>query len=248
MRVVLTAALVLASLTGATWPAMAASTWRSWTVNDGLYESYSKLVIPTSDGLVWIRHGLAERVSVFDGFDITVAEGTDLGDVSVAGRDGSLWSWHLRANELRWTRDDRIERFAIPLHPETQKKQRLVGFEAVETGGVLVLTTARVYFFRQSIAESEVMLTAGDGLIGGFLALAKDLEGRVWVTGDHGVARFGWTGSADKMQLQRVWRHESFPGCVGAEKFYALTVGRDGEAFVTVRRSNDFAIYHFVMA
>ena len=121
-----------------------------------------------------------------------------------------------------------------------------MGFEAVEAGGVLVLTTARLYFFRQSIAESDVMLTAGDGPVGGFLALAKDSKGHVWVAGDRGVASLGWTGSADKMQLQRVWRHESFPGCVGVERFYALTLGRDGEAFVTVQRSNDFAIYHLL--
>ncbi len=164
MRAALSAALLLAALVSARWPATASSTWRSWTVNDGLYESYSRLVVPTSDGLVWVRHGLAKRVSVFDGFNITVAEDTDLGDLSIPGRDGSFWSWHLRANELRWTHGDRIERFALPLHPATQQKQRLSGFEAVEPGGVLVMTPARLYLFRQSIAEPEVVIRASTNL------------------------------------------------------------------------------------
>ena len=66
--------------------------WRSWTVLDGLEESYAKSVAVATDGLVYVRHGEQHRMTVLDGHHLTVRSDLLTGDDLVAGEGGEIWS------------------------------------------------------------------------------------------------------------------------------------------------------------
>src|SRR6266545_4834023 len=76
------------------------SSWRFWTTEDGLTESYTRKISVGGDGRVFMRHGAVPNASVLDGYNVAqIPEPRTASDIDWSrlarlhtGRKGELWT------------------------------------------------------------------------------------------------------------------------------------------------------------
>ncbi len=199
------AALVGLAVTGA------ADQWRLYKAADGLSESLSTAVTVSPRGTVWVKHGEVNAISMLDGYVIqhipTPAERIYRVYQSRAGR-----VWAVYENGLLGFVDN--EWVAYPLTnwlTVTEWNQlragRSPGILPAEEDRVLMLLPDRLVQFRSVDQNFRVLKRADELGLGRFLDLAPAANGGLWLTAQHGLARFA--GPVRQLVPASAWtRHE----------------------------------------
>ena len=216
-----------------------ADPWRIWTVNDGLPESYARLLSVGPDGHLWIRHGAVRSMSSLDGYSVTrLPEPRDRAQPDWAqskavevDSHGSLWVMQDGALKQyaggkwrpRWTAP--AGHNPIMAHPEGAR--------------ILVLLPGALMEYEPNSGHMRTILAAAGAGIGPFLKMAISRSNEIWLTGEAGMARFqiGDGGEPrDRVELRGGplgMRHFEFP------KAGSGLDGRESELFAQCMLSKD---------
>jgi signal transduction histidine kinase/CheY-like chemotaxis protein len=164
--------------------------WRSWTVADGMPETYSQSLGADPDGKIWIRHGAVSSMSLLDGYSLLpLAEPRDgfkvnfdiLAPVYGNGR-GEAWTVEDAALKRyvggRWVVETR-----------QQPGETMLGAIPIGEDQVVVLFADRVSIFDRVSRFSTVVMRAAASATGPFRKAVRGFGKEIWLTGENGVAR-----------------------------------------------------------
>jgi PAS domain S-box-containing protein len=169
--------------------------WRTFTSRDGLAESWVRGVTRGPSGRVFISHGAANALTVFDGHTMTSIPCPGPGLRVVEGPAGEAWASVLDERQVavvgiqwfdgrQWTRIDGAG--GVPREYKDQ-------VAAVGPGQGLFLTPASLVAVDARGGGTRVALDAAQTGLGQFLALLPARDGGVWVTGTRGALHFDST-------------------------------------------------------
>jgi signal transduction histidine kinase/CheY-like chemotaxis protein len=230
-------------------PLYGASSWRFWTKEDGLAESWTFGLSRDSSGRVVVKHGDVATESVLDGYRVTRIPARPAFGRFLGSGNGELWTFDAdgiliySGSEWRKYRDREIAEFAktSPMHQMPWfeyfissywtglQKERMDVLPAGGDTGIILFPDRLLEWNRMTGSKHSVRLAAQTGLKR-FADAQRSLEGGFWIAGDKGLAHLNRNG--DKFE----WTEIPVP-----PKYSNLenTVeGRGGEIFVGARRSD----------
>ncbi|MEO7144894.1 MAG: response regulator [Bryobacteraceae bacterium] len=199
-----------------------ADAWRTWTVHDGLVESYVYSLSLAPDGRIWMRHGAVRFMSELDGYTVTrlpdprSATQPDWSNTASVQTGSQGESWTIEDGALKEYKNGRwLVAAGSPGH-------HLLA--AIPAGNIILVLTADALMEYDPAAQHWRTVQAA-ARIAPFLKMIAGPPHQFWITGENGIARFqvpeaggvrDWTeatGAALGM------RHFEYPQVGGGELF-----------------------------
>ena len=169
------------------------SNWRMFKASDGLAESYSTSVSMSRSGNVWVKHGDAAEISVYDGYRIqTMASpGRDFYRV-YESRTGQLWSLYsggllLYAGE-QWVRHP-VAQIQSEIQADPLRQLRQIPLVPADRDRVLFLVSDQLMEYEASSHHALVIKSAAETHLGRFIEMSEARDGGLWVSGSKGLLR-----------------------------------------------------------
>ena len=171
------------------------SNWRLFKAEDGLKPTYSASVSVSPLGNVWVKHGDADLISVFDGFQIRTlpSPGHDYFRI-YESRTGPLWSLYAGGLVLyireQWVFHPVAEiRDEIKSDPLRQLRQ--IPLVPVDHNRILFLLSDKLMEYDAAAKQALVLKHVSETGLGKFFEMTEARDGGLWVTGAKGAAKFG---------------------------------------------------------
>ena len=196
--------------------------WRFWTEEDGLIESYSRSVTTSSDGAVWIVHGEVDKATWLDGYEIRHFGAPDYA-TPVHHAYGQIWStyWkkHMRfLGGLQQYVDDHWIRYEIEEFAQIQfKDDPFYPFLPIADNRILFVLKDRIMVFDATTRRTEEILSVHNTRLGQFHDLCGSQHG-IWITGKKGALLLHETNGSiystsewrefildDEYKIQNLW-------------------------------------------
>ncbi|HEY6552216.1 MAG TPA: PAS domain-containing protein, partial [Vicinamibacteria bacterium] len=213
------------------WPVLAATLcaqtiegWhsRTFTSRDGLAQSWVAGVTRGPSGRLFISHGAANAVSVFDGYAMTSFPSPGPALRVVEGPNGEAWA-SARAEPqanltgVQWF-DGRTWRTIRTPGIEGLAPSYEGQITSLASGRALILSEHALLEVDARAGTSRVRLTLADSGLGRFLSLVSARDGGVWVSGRTGVVHLDpRSGQRKEFRIEAgladlVSLHEGQPG------------------------------------
>jgi two-component system, cell cycle sensor histidine kinase and response regulator CckA len=230
--------------------------WRSYTSRDGLAESWVGHVTRGPTGRLWISHGTADGLTVFDGYAMRTAVSPGPRLRVVEGWGGEAWASVWGERELSVRGVQHFDGQAWKSAWIAEAGDLALGYEgqivALAEGRALVLTPTALLEIDARSGTARISRDAGDTALGRFISLLPARGGGVWLTGSRGVGRLAaqgrWTETPlgpDLFDLRApqegpggdLWGVATWRGEGNAPKEPRAVVRLAGDRFLTVARS-----------
>jgi signal transduction histidine kinase/ligand-binding sensor domain-containing protein len=189
------------------------SNWRMFKAADGLPETYCGAVTVSPRGNVWVKHGDAGQISVYDGYKIQTLPSPGHDNYRVyESRTGQLWSLYASGLAVyaagQWVyhpvpeiraqiqADFRRQVRQLPLLPAERDRvlifgqMRQIPLLPAERDRVLFLLPDKLMEYDSANRTATILKLASETGLGKFMEMTEARDGGVWVTGQKGVARF----------------------------------------------------------
>jgi len=162
------------------------SFWRFWDAQDGLRESYTRTLAVSPNGTIWAVHGDVDKMSLIDGYGITMLPNLTRARVTVSGA-GQAWA-RTERNVYLLQGDNWVSQ---PIPELAEHTSRFKDFEIVplEKDCVLLLLPTRLLHYNGASQITTVVKQAGQTRLGRFNEIIRSSDGGVWVAGEHGVGK-----------------------------------------------------------
>jgi signal transduction histidine kinase/CheY-like chemotaxis protein len=223
------AAIISLGIPAASAGAVADGQWRGWQSEQGLGDSNVEFMSREPSGAIWVVHGDAQSITRFDGRRFTYLKASARHN-AVESLDGKT-GWIGDLNGLHRFADGGWTSF-----PEIKLDTRDTGsyFERrylrtldLGDGCALLLFPGRLARFQVAGRRLEDVPLPASGL-GRMASFVRALDGRVWLTGEHGVARFRWDARSNS-----VTQWEEYALGAGLGDPLNPIAGLDGDLFVS---------------
>jgi len=197
-------AILVIVASAATAGAQPQEDWRFWTNADGLFESFSRKISKSPNGIVIVRHGHVRSMSLLDGYRIRAIpepiaeEKRDLATLTRAYMDKSGSIWITDAGVLSRYTNERWSAVPVP-----GGAVRVLGAIPSKNKEIFVLTANAVSTFNPATEKWTNVKVASDGGIGEFTGIAAGYWGDWWVSGTHGIGHLAADSSPDGLDF--VW-------------------------------------------
>ena len=196
--------------------------WRLYKAADGLSESLSTAVTVSPRGSVWVKHGEVNAISMLDGYLIqhipTPVQRIYRVYQSRAGRVWAVYDDGLLGfvgNE--WVAYPLTNRLTAAELNQLRAGRSPTLFPAEEDRVLMILPDRLVQF--RSVERSFKELEQAEELrLGRFLDLAPAANGGLWLTAEHGVARFA--APVRRLEPGSVWARHEVPATLGAANLH----------------------------
>ncbi len=207
--------------------------FRTWTVQDGLEENYSRSVSISPNGKVWIRHGDVPNITNYDGneFYKIPLPGDSSNQNEYPSEDeypvvyenpaGNIWG--LRFNIAYKYINDEWQRYPIPPGIDG-----ILSFYPIDENRILLLLSDQIVEFNIETMNTRVLKKAFETKLKHFVDLQPDRASGFWIVGENGIAKmipsnnsdsaFQWDDFICDNQVYRNFRN--------------LIVGSNAEVFV----------------
>jgi signal transduction histidine kinase/CheY-like chemotaxis protein/ligand-binding sensor domain-containing protein len=172
--------------------------WRFWTASDGLQESFVRNIGSGPDGHIWVRHGAVDKMSVLDGYGVTLLPEPRAG--SVIEDRGRLARVYTGADGEAWTVENhalkryRASRWLVEF-PE-KPDERMIAAMPAGADRVLVIFSDRLSAYQPTLRKWTVIKNVENASIGEFLQMTPGFSADFWITAAHGVARLEFGAGA----------------------------------------------------
>ena len=230
-------------------PLRAASSWRFWTKEDGLAESWTFDLSRDGNGRVVVKHGDVATESVLDGYRVTTIPARHAFGHFLGSGKGELWSFD--ADGILIYDDSGWHKYPIPeiaAFAKTSPMHQVPWFEyfissywtglqkermdVLPAGGDtgIILFPDRLLEWNRVTGSKRIIRIAARTRLGRFTDAQRSPEGGFWIAGDKGIAHLNRSG--DKFE----WTELPVP-----PKYSDLqntVAGRGEEIFLGARRSD----------
>jgi signal transduction histidine kinase len=195
---------------------------RVFRTADGLAESAVTSISLSPRGNLWIKHGEADEIGVFDGYVITNAvpsPGKNNFRVHES-RSGQLWSLYqegvARFKGTRWIQHP-IPEIRAEIQADPLRQIHQISLIPAERDHVLFLVSDRLMDFDAAKSRTTVLRTSGETKLGRFFEMTEARDGGVWISGQRGLAYL--PGPVRKISRGTEWREFLPPPDFGAGNF-----------------------------
>jgi hypothetical protein len=172
--------------------------WRFWTASDGLQESFVRNLGSGPDGHIWVRHGAVDKMSVLDGYRVTLIPEPRAG--SVIEDRGRVARVHTGADGEAWTVENHaLKRFRASrwwVEVPEKPKERMIAAMPAGADRVLVTFSDRLSTYQPTLRKWTVIKNVEDASIGEFRQMTPGFSADFWITAAHGVARLEFGAGA----------------------------------------------------
>jgi signal transduction histidine kinase len=189
--------LVLVALIFFIFPVLAqgAPNWRVFKAADGLHESLVTAVSVGPKGTIWIRHGNADVITRFDGYEFSYLPAPEGLSRVCENADGQLWSGY--ASGLQEFREGRWIKHAIAEvdyenRTNIMRQIRSVPIVPGRRDQVFLLLSDRLLEFDAATGRATTLVQSDTMHIGRFVDLGLARKGGLWITGEDGLVKATW--------------------------------------------------------
>jgi signal transduction histidine kinase len=184
--------------------------WRVFRAPDGMAESLTTLVAASSNGVVWVRHGNADVVTRYDGYEFKTYPAPE-GIGRIRENDaGQIWATYAGGFQQlidgQWQKHP-VELMAAESRTNSARRLRPAPFLIGNGDQVFVLLRDRLLDYRTTSRNVSTVRDAPNGGIGMFNDFCRAQDGGLWLTGEKGVAH----GRYVTQGTNRVWRWTDYP-------------------------------------
>lgn len=169
--------------------------WRVFRVPDGMADSLATSIAVCPNGVVWIRHGNADMVSRYDGYEFRTYPAPE--GIGRIREDAFGQVWTTCADGFQEWRDGRWEKHRIGLmaaesRTNFTRKLRPAPLLAGRDDQLFVLLRDRVFEYRTRARTVTELRMAETGAIGAFNDFCRDNSGVLWIAGEKGLSQGQW--------------------------------------------------------
>ena len=164
------------------------TSWRDWTVSDGMPETYSARVSSGPDGSIWVRHGAVRFLSTLDGYSVV-----KLPEPRNALRPNYQFMQRVYGslNGPVWTAEEGVLKEYTGGRWVVHRSSLCAGevLSVVLAGGrILVLTPDCLQEYYPISKTWRMIKESKDSKIAPFLNLTSGWSQDLWLAGEHGLA------------------------------------------------------------
>ncbi len=169
------------------------SNWRMFKTSDGLHDSYAASVSVSPRGNIWVKHGDADAISVFNGYKVQTmpSPGRDAYRI-YESRTGQLWSLYASGLVVytgeQWAYHP-IAEIRDEIQSDPLRQLRQVPLLPAEQGRVLFLLSDRLMEYDAGTRRALTVKSVAETHLDRFLEMAESRDGGVWVTGIRGIGK-----------------------------------------------------------
>ena len=200
--------------------------WRSWDVNDGLPESYTRAITLDARGGVWARPGDVKTMSRLDGYRVLQLPAPGSSTRVHVTPGGRLWNFGPEGLQefvnQRWSPHPVRELGGIPAAVLEQGS-----ILPAEGDRILLLLPDRLAEYSPARRTLRTLKAAAETRLEEFTRMAAARDGGLWITGRRGVGRLEGA-MAGRPTTWREWGAE----LLGLGRFENPIAGENGELFV----------------
>jgi signal transduction histidine kinase len=181
--------------------------WKTWSMKDGLKESYSSSVTVSRDNnTVWINHSHSEQMTVFDGYEFEHIEIPDAFVQIHEGENGQIWTQLYDDNVIniigfqQWNFDHwmtfpfvSIDGFNVSSVPRGKNYHGILWREYLfriypwKTDRILYVLKDQIGLFDATTNSSKALLRKSDVQMGEFIDLDRMQDGALWILCEKGI-------------------------------------------------------------
>jgi signal transduction histidine kinase/ligand-binding sensor domain-containing protein len=173
--------------------AQSSSNWRVFRATDGLADSYTTAVTLSPRGNIWVRHGEADQVTVWNGYNFSTMPAPDKNNYRIyESRSGQLWS--LDSQGL-WVHDgNQWTHHAIPeikgeFRADPLRQVREIAMVPAERDRIFFLLSDQMMDYDAVQRRATVVRHVSETGLGRFAEMMEAQDGGIWVTGTRGLAK-----------------------------------------------------------
>ncbi|MCI0534461.1 MAG: hypothetical protein L0Z50_04470, partial [Verrucomicrobiales bacterium] len=200
-----------------------AANWQIFRASDGLKDSAVSAISLSPRGKLWIKHGEANEISVFDGYTFGALPSPGKNNFRVyESRSGQLWSLYdegltvFDPTHQTWVQHPIREiRDEIREYPLRQIRQ--IPLVPAERDHVFFLVADKLMEYDAAQTRTIIIRRASDTKLGPFLEMMEARDGGIWVAAARGLGYI--SGPVRRLTPATIWQEFPVPETLPVEKF-----------------------------
>jgi signal transduction histidine kinase/ligand-binding sensor domain-containing protein len=210
--------------------AQSSSNWRVFRATDGMADSYTTAVTLSPRGNIWVRHGEADKVTLWNGYIFSTIPAPDKNNYRIyESRSGQLWALH---NQGLWVYDGNqwahhvIPEITAEFRGDPLRQVREIALVPAERDRIFFLLSDQMMEYDAVQRRATAVRHVSETGLGRFTEMMEAGDGGIWVTGTRGLAKI--PGPVRHVKANTPWREHLPDEQLGVENLQRPFENRQG--------------------